>query len=324
MSKQSTLGEIVKLIHDAKNILIVGHRLPEGDVVGSALCLYFTLQKMGKKPYLYNQDPIPKNLRFLPGARKFSCLLPFSKKFDLTLMVDVGEKGRVGENFVSHPCLGKIICLDHHAVSVHEGNLNFVLPDASSTGIVVYHVLKALGVKKLSYEVATNLYCTLITDTGSFRYSNTNRETFELAKLCLDSGVDPWFVARNCFETQPLSWFKMLCDVVTHMEIKMGGKILMASVSLAQLKKTKASLEQAEALASHLRTLEGVQVCAMLIEQKKGFFKISFRSNDSYDVGRLAKTLGGGGHRKAAGCEMHGPLSSIKKTILSELRKNLS
>lgn len=315
------LKEVIAEIKKAKTCLVAGHTNPEGDAIGSTLALGLGLKKLRKKVKFYNADPVPQLLRFLPSSQEITPVLEPHEHYDLAFIVDVGEKARVGERFANHRGFGKIICIDHHVVGSHEGDINYVLPKAPATGLVVYHLLKALGLKKFKGDIATNLYCAISTDTGSFKYSNTTPETFEVAAELLRSKVDPWEVARYCFETNPLSRLELLKRVLASLEIHPSGLVASISISLKDIEESKATQDLTEGLINYARSVEGVEVAICFRELAPNQYKVSFRSTLRVDVAQLAQKFGGGGHMRAAGCVLEGTLSVIKEKVTREVMK---
>lgn len=318
-----TLDQVVSEIKQAQTFFVTGHYGPEGDALGSTLGLGLALEDMGKKVKCYNSDPVPELLKFLPGSQKITASLEPSEEFDLAFMVDVGEKARVGKVFEGHPGFRKVICLDHHIKGIHEGDLNFVMPHASATGLVVYHLLKALGFKSLSKDIATNLYCAIATDTGGFRYSNTDIDTFEVATELIRTGVDPWQVARPCFETMPPSKLAMLKKTLNTLTVNSSGKFSWIVMSQKDMTDTGVTADLTEGFISYPRSVEGVEVAVSFRESENQEYKISFRSNEYVDVSTIAAHFGGGGHLRAAGCVVKGNLKEIQEKIFHQILKAL-
>ncbi|MDO8519411.1 MAG: bifunctional oligoribonuclease/PAP phosphatase NrnA, partial [Deltaproteobacteria bacterium] len=266
---------------------------------------------------------VPRFLKFLPGSEKFTQALAGNELFDLAFIVDVGQKKRLGEAFASHRGFKKIICIDHHAVGEHEGDINYVLPQASASGIAIFKLVKALGIKKIPPAIATSLYCAIATDTGSFRYANTTSETFSIAAELLNDGVDPWLVARNCFETIPLPRFELLKRVLESLKVHPDGRIASILLTEADLSACGATMDEAEGLINYARAIEGVEVGIAFRETGPQEYKVSFRSNDYVNVALIAKKFGGGGHIRASGCKVCGTLAEVQTKIFRAVKEVL-
>ena len=179
-AKKIDLKRLVAEIRKAKRILITTHRNPDGDGIGSIIALGLALKQLKKNVTLYSKDLIPKMYHFLPEHKKVVHKLNPKTKYDLSFIVDLGELERCGDEFLNHEGRGLTISLDHHLEGSHNADLNYCLPKKASSGEVIYGILKALKAK-LNKAMATNIYTAMVTDTGSFKYSNTNSETFAIA-----------------------------------------------------------------------------------------------------------------------------------------------
>lgn len=317
------LKAVIRYIHTAKSCLIVSHQNPEGDAMGSSIGLALALKKCGKKITVYNEDGVPEFLQFLPGAHLVTQKLDPDSQFDLTFMTDLGERARVSVEFVNHRHLGTVVTLDHHAIGLHEGDINLVLPHASASSVVVFHLLKALKLKKITEDIATNLYCALATDTGSFRYSNTNSEAFRIAADLLEAGADPWLVAKNCFETNSVARTELLKAAIPTIRLHQKGKVASMVIRLADMRRAQAAPDEAEGFIDYARRVEGVSVAVCFRELARNSYKVSFRSNARVNVALLAKKFGGGGHRLASGCTVQGSLKEVQRQIFSAVKKYL-
>lgn len=317
------MKKIISEIKNAKTFLIVGHANPEGDAIGSCLALGLGLETLKKKVKIFNADPVPQILKFLPQQEKITSELSKSEQYDIVFIVDVGEIERTGDAFKNYKNYKKLICLDHHSVGKHEGDFNYVLPEASATGVLVYYLLKELGLKKLSSDIATNLFCAISTDTGSFRYSNTNAEALKICSELLKLGVDPWKIAKNCYETFSIPRIELLKKVLQTLTVHPSGRIASIDISLSDLKSCGASVDLTEGFINYARSVEGVEVAVSFREKGPNKYKMGFRSNKYVDVAALAQQFGGGGHERAAGCNLEGSLDEVKKKIFKAVLKVL-
>lgn len=307
------LGKVVRLIREGKSFLVTTHSNADGDALGSALALAAGLAKLKKRVRIYNEDPVPFFLKFLPGSEKVMLHLPPGERFDAALIVDCSDLDRVGDDFVKHPGIRKKIVLDHHAEGGRGGDINLVMPEAASSGVVVYRLLQRLKVP-VTKKIATHIYCTLVADTGGFRYSNTNASVLKLAHDLVRMGAQPWEVSRNLFETFPPERLKLLARVLGTLEFSHNGQVASIVISEGMLRETGATREMADEFINFPRSIASVEV-AVQYREIPGGYKLSFRSKDRVDVGKLASRFGGGGHERAAGCEMEGTLAEIKEKI---------
>ena len=321
-TKNISLKVLVNYIKSAKNILIATHESPDGDGLGSIIALGDALKQLGKKVTLYNIDGVPKMYHFLPGHKEITNKLNPKTKFDLSIIVDLGEIERCGTVFVNHPHRNTTISIDHHAKGAKTTDYCFCLPQQASSGEVVYKILKTLKTK-FNNKIATGIYTAIVTDTGSFKYSNTNKETFAIAADLLNFGVNVWEVALNCFETYSLARMQLLQHVLKTLEIHKNKKVAWVVLTKKDYAKAKALPEDSEGLINFPRSIEGVEVAMLVKEQKPSQYKISMRSKQYVDVAAVAKKYGGGGHIRASGCSVKGSLAQVKKQILAEILKRL-
>lgn len=313
-----SLEKLVSLIQPAKRVLVATHENPDGDGIGSILAFGSGLEQLGKQVVYYIKDPVPKMYHYLPGWQKIIHTLEKKQRFELSFIADLGEVERVSDEFLHHGGRGLTISLDHHIKGEHNADYNFCLPEQAATGEVIYKILKELQVR-LDKSIATNIYTAIVTDTGSFKYSNTRAETFGMAAELLSCGVDPWEVALNCFETYSLPRMELLKKVMASMQVHRSKKIAWIVFKQGDFKKTGASPDEAEGFINFPRSIEGVEVAVAFKEQKGALYKVSLRSKNYVDVAAVALKFGGGGHVRASGFKVEGAFESVKKKVLKEL-----
>lgn len=317
-AKKIDLKELLSIIKKAKTILLATHTNPDGDGLGSILALGAGLKQLRKKVTLYCKDAVPKMYRFMPGSERITHQLNPQDKFDVSFIVDLGEIERVGDEFVNHLHRGVTISLDHHIKGLHNADLNYCLPKQASSGEVIYKILKALKVK-CNKAMATNIYTAMVTDTGSFKYSNTTAETFAIAADLAKLKLDVWEVALNCFETFSVSRMELLKRVMGSMQIHENKKIAWIVLKLGDLRETGASPDEAEGFINYPRSIETVEVAVSFKEQEDGSYRVSLRSKNYVDVASVALAFDGGGHIRASGCKVEGSFSEVKEKIFEKI-----
>lgn len=315
------LRKIKAVIRSGRSFLVTTHFNPDGDALGSAVALALGLRRLGKKVTLYNTDPVPCSLRFLPLASQVVRELPADRRYDAAFIVDCADLDRVGKDFSKQRGIGQKIVIDHHAKSGRAGDLNLIDRKAAASGIVVFRLLKSLGVP-ITREIATAIYCALITDTGNFRYSNTDASVLKLAHDLVSRGVDPWTVSRQIFENFPVERLKLLGMVLATLEVSEGGRIASIVLTRKMLEETGAAPDLAEEFINFPRSIDTVEVAVQFRELEDGC-KVSFRSKSRVDVASLAAAFGGGGHARAAGCTLKESLTEVKGKILDRVRAAL-
>lgn len=298
------------------------HANPDGDALGSALALAAGLKRLRKKVKVYNEDSVPSFLRFLPRWETVSRELSPAERYDAAFIVDCADLERVGEVFQNHRGISKKIVIDHHARSGRAGDVNLIEVDAASTGVVVHELLKRLQIP-ISKEIAYAIYCTLVTDTGSFRYSNTTASVFRLAHELVSAGVRPWIVSKNLFDAFPKERLQLLGRVLNSLEITSQGRVASIVLANKMLEETGATHEMAEEFINFPRSIDSVEVAVQFRETTDGKIKVSLRSKDVVDVAALAALFGGGGHKRAAGCTLEGPLEEVRQKIYAAVEESL-
>lgn len=314
--------QVIDEINKGKTFLVSSHVNPEGDAVGSLLSLALGLKELKKDVTAYLYDPVPKTFKFLPFADKVANKIDENKIYDVVFAVDCGQKDRLGEDFSRIKNKGKLINIDHHATNDRFGDINVIDGDACAAGEMVYDLLKEIPVS-ITRDMAINIYTSILTDTGSFRYSCTTPKTFGIAGEMLKLGANPWDISQKVFESNPVNKLKLLASVLGTLELTNDGKVASLVVTLDMLNKANATKEEADGFVNYARTIEGVEVGILLREAKPGEYKISFRSKGRIDVAEISQEFGGGGHMNAAGCNIKGNLKDIKEKVISATEKRI-
>ena len=295
------IERIAEVVRSGDNFLVASHLNPDGDAIGSSLALGLALEAMGKSVVIYNVDPVPSQFKFLHSAGRIVQDIEPGHVFDAAFVLDCAELTRVGRDFeemVSTKCW---INIDHHLTNKEFADISIIDQDACSTGYLVYEVIKALPVE-ISREMAENIYTTIIFDTGSFRYSNSTIEAFNVAGEMVALGVSPWGVANKVYESQPHGRLKLLQRVLGTLEVSDDGKVASVVVTKQMMKETETGSDATDGFVNYPRSIDGVEVAIMVREVGDNEYKISYRSKEKVNVADVAQTFGGGGHRNAAGC----------------------
>ena len=312
--REQTINEVSKKIMEGKNFLVASHMNPEGDAIGSALAMAQGLKDLGKKVRVFFEDPIPEIYRFLPFNGEVIHKLDGQVDYDTAVIVDCGGLDRIGKGFQSFQKDVALINLDHHTTNTNFGEINLVDSGASATGEIVYDILKALSVK-VSPEIALNIYVSIMTDTGAFRYSSTTPKAFEIASEMVRIGVKPWEVARRVYESYPEKKLRLLGDTLQTLKVSEDGSIASVYVDREMMERVNATKDLTDGFVNFPRSIAGVEVAFLIREISPGICKVSFRSKGTVDVAEIAAEFGGGGHHNAAGSTVEGKLSEVRKMI---------
>ena len=323
------MDQIVNQIKEAKHLLLVSHRDPDGDAIGSLLALGLASGKLGIKATLFNASPIPAVYRFLPSAQRIVRHIKKANTYDVALILDCGHLSRIGDAGETVEKIPVIINIDHHVTNTGFGDIQLIDPLACSTAEIVYRLIKALDVS-IDKAIATSIYTGILTDTGSFRFSSTNQAAFAISQEMAELGVEPHDVAQHVYGTYSLGRIKLLNLALDSIEISDNGKLSVMTVTDAMLEETRTQAEDVDGLINYARRIEDVKVAALIQEQKngkihssdQGRYHVSLRSDGSVDVAAIAGSFGGGGHASAAGFQIETTLTKLKSEI-NTLSQNL-
>jgi phosphoesterase RecJ-like protein len=271
---------------------------------------------MGKQVTLFCSTDVPYNLKFLAGLNRLVHELPTGAAFDATTVCDVGASHRIGPGLPPRERLGTYLNIDHHLTSDDFGDLNYVDADAASVGVMIHRILGAMK-HKLSRPVAEALYVSVLSDTGSFRYSSTNPEALRVAADLVEAGADPWTISSAIYEQQPVERIRLLRDVLGTLEVSQDGHFASLVVTQAMKAAAHARPELTDGFINFARSIQGVEVAAQLTEptHEGGPWSLSFRSRGQVNVAQVAQRFGGGGHRNAAGASLHGTLEEVRAQV---------
>lgn len=313
---------IVQVVSKGQTFLLSGHRHPDGDSLGAITALYGILSALGKTAILFNDAVLPQQFSFLPYAHLIQNQIPPNLHFDATFLCDCGSPDRAPVGFPEAKQRGTLVVIDHHQISQEEGDICVNDPSVAAVGILIYELGKALGVP-LSREIATSLYTSLMSDTGSFRYDKTTSSVMRIAAELLDAGAKPWDIASALYESSPLERQKLLALTLNTLEVRVSGKLASICITKDMLEQTGALVDMTDGFINFARGIKGVEVAVMFREQKDGW-KLSFRSRGRVDVATIASLLGGGGHRNAAGVILQGTLDSIRSQVYESVERVLN
>ena len=305
--------ELIQFIAREKKFFIATHINPEGDALGSALALALALEALGKETMVYDRDPVPEPYRFLPGHERFTTSISNLKsQISNLILLDCNEPERAGIDGVPTSFSAVI---DHHETEKEFGQIRWIEPRTAATGLMVYALLKKLGVR-ITRDMATNLYTAIAIDTGTFRYSNVTSDVLRAAAELVDMGADPAAVAEGLYETWSKGRFMLLIEVLNTLEITGGLAITVATKEMFM--RTGTSAEDTENFSNFPRMMKDIEVSAFFRETEDGW-KVSLRSKGAVNVAQLAGGFRGGGHRNAAGYRIKGDIKTAKEELLKAI-----
>lgn len=311
--------DIAEFLGKEDGFFIASHIRPEGDALGASLALFLALRAIGKNAAVFNADQVPEFFRFLPGWQDIIHSVPEGAGGLTLVLLDCTEPSRAALEGVG---FRKSAVIDHHETGARPGDLNWVDPSYAAAGLMVYEVIKELGVR-ITPEMASNLYTAIATDTGTFRYQNTSAHALRAAGELVEAGAEPFRVSERVYETWTPGRLRLLGLALQGLETRDGVSVI--SITRQMLDSTGTGLEDTEGFTGYPRMLKDTRIAALLSELDDGTIKVSLRSKGDADVRRIAEGFGGGGHRNAAGCNIKKSLPEAKeelfKAILEGFRK---
>lgn len=319
MTEPLNVEQAAAMLRNADNILILCHKNPDGDTIGCGSALYYALASLGKTAAVLCSDPIPRRLSYTRPRL-------FRGEFEpgLVVAVDVAGTQLFGDSGLMPSYSRRVdLCIDHHAGNNGYAQYTLLNPEAAAAAELLWEVIEAMGVQ-LDSQMADCLYTGLATDTGCFRFTSTTARTHRMAARLIEAGADIGRLNELLFECRSRSRIEAEREALESLEYYCGGRCAMICLTRDQILQTGVANAELEDLTSLPRSIEGVEVGLTLRQQKDGSYKISIRTAGTVDACAVARHLGGGGHSRAAGCEISGNLDNAKRAILQEVEKELA
>ena len=330
-NRRATLTRIADGLRRGQNIVLSTHVNADGDGAGCEAAVAAWLTQEGKTVSIVNPTPFPDAYRFLITQPEWivdlndAASAAVLKQADTLLVLDTGEPKRIGK--VAGLLTGKsVYVLDHHPPSQpgFQG-VQLLDPEACATGELVYDLFLQVGLEEPWPEACREgVYTAIVTDTGSFRFSNTTPRAHALVGDLIRRGVDPELAYRRLFGTVPLRRIELLRQALASLEVDPEYPITSVSISREILDNTGATADDLEGLVEHARSIAGTEVALLFRETSDGGTKVSLRSNGELDVNAIARNFGGGGHIKASGAVVSAPLEATRTRVLAATREALS
>lgn len=310
------LSQVVELIENKQNFGITTHIKPDGDGVGSSLGLCWLLRSLGKSAEVVVRGDIPLAYRSLPGAADIRDIEKVDRSYDAIFVIECSDLQRPGiagldEQFT--------VNIDHHATSEHFGTVNWIDSTASAVGEMIYNLVKAIG-GRVTREIAECVYMALVTDTGSFHFSNTTDRTLKVASELIKAGAKPAEISEAVYNNYPWSRIELMRQVMSTVKRDESGKV-------ASLRQTLKMREEAGAVDGDNNGFVNIPLaardilaCVYMREIGENAYRVSLRSKGDIDVARIAERWGGGGHRNAAGLRIEGGWDEKEHELIEAVR----
>ena len=311
--------DLDSLIKQSKKILLLSHMNPDGDTLGSMCALYSMIYKRFKiKADMNVVSNIPYNNKFLPNVDLAERYYDKSLVYDLVITLDVAAIDRVMDSKILFDKAKCTVNIDHHKTNPKFGNYQIIEADASSCGEVLFNYFKAHN-WVLTEDAAICLYTAIMTDTGNFRFENTSSNTFRAAADLVDTGANPNYIYKKCYETKTKNYVMFQNYCVNKAVFIEDNKIAYTTVYKKDLEKFSAGDDYTDGIAETLRAIDTTEVSFVAKEVESKLTKISMRSKKA-DVATICTKFGGGGHTFAAGCTIKANIKDSITQLLKEIR----
>ncbi|MCG2704462.1 MAG: bifunctional oligoribonuclease/PAP phosphatase NrnA [Candidatus Omnitrophica bacterium] len=316
-----SIRDVADAIKKYDNYLITSHINVEGDAIGSEIGIYYMVKQLGKNAIMVNSDPVPDRYKFLPSWNKIIVGNNIgAKDYSNVIIVDcptVERSGKIASLLNAPGEKINIINIDHHVSNKNFGDFNWVEPDASSCGEMIYKLYREMGLN-ITDDIATVLYVSILTDTGSFRYDSTTSETHKICGDLIKLGIKPAKIAEKVYETKDIGDMELLAKALGTIKVTKNGKIAYICVTKQMMEEAHATPDRTDGFINFARAIEGTEISIFFREDLENAqsIHVGFRSKGSANVNVLASKFGGGGHPKASGCVVKEPLDKAIIKVL--------
>lgn len=316
---QSILNQTTTLLQASNRPLLIAHPRPDGDTIGSTLALRLALLALGKQPVVACVHPLPGNLAYLPGAEAFVPDIREDADLDLVVAIDMSDLKRTGGIYrESWHDRFPLLVIDHHETNEAFGDVNLVDPAAAATAVPMIDIIEALGVP-VRDEIATCLLVGLLTDTRGLRTANTTPEVLRTVGKLIEAGGDYLLVVQRTLDSVPYNQMRSWGVVLNRLQL--DGEVSWTTFPVADKEILGISDHDDIDLGNLLSRVAEAKVTAGFVEMHDGTVKVSMRSRPGYNIAAVAYSLGGGGHRQAAGCTLEGSLEAVVARVLPLLHE---
>ena len=315
------MENLASQLEQVKTVAIAGHVRPDGDCAGSCLATYNYIKTwypdIQVDLYL---EPIPNIFKFLKNAEQIHNSCESDQKYDLCIVQDCGDAGRLGNAVKYFETAKKTVCIDHHVSNDSFADENYILPEASSTSELIFELLEE---ERITREIAECIYVGMVHDTGVFQYSCTSAKTMNIAGKLMEKGINFTKIVDDTFYTKTFEQNKILGQALLNSELYLEGACIATAVSKAEMEQYHVLPKHLDGIVSQLRVTKDVEAAIFLYENEDGTWKVSMRSNEKVDVAAIAVKHQGGGHVRAAGATMAGTPEEIIRVLCKEIKEQL-
>jgi phosphoesterase RecJ-like protein len=315
------LNDVKNALRKYDRFLITSHRRPEGDSIGSEMAMCLLLKKLGKEAVVVNDDLIPENLDFLKFYEVKTLHQAKRMKFDVVIVLDSGNLERIGRvvNLIQSKPL---VNIDHHISNAIFGDVNWVDVEMSSVSEMIFYLFKEMQIP-FDEQTALCIYVGILTDTGSFRFSNTTSRAMRVCSELLEFKIEPEKVSNLIYNRRSFNAMRLLGYALSNLKKDSGGEIAWMEITPQMLKETDAQISECDDFIDFIRVIKSVKVAIIFYPLNNDRIKVSFRSKGEIDVNKIASFFNGGGHKLASGAEIEGSIEEVEELVLKKVKEQL-
>ncbi len=311
--------EIAAVLKANESFVVMSHVRPDGDALGCILAMALSLEQLGKRVRVWNQDGMLAKYSFLPRAELVQTPPAEPEDFDVAIALDTASRERLGTCLNSIGSAKTWLNIDHHISNNRYGDLAYIDPSSPATGQILHELFQRQGLP-FNHDIAVNLFVAISTDTGSFQYPNTSARSFEIGAELVKAGVNVGAISQSMYESYPRRRIELLRALLNRLVFSCEDRVASFSLSLEGAAAVDALPEDNEGMIDHIRAIDGVIVAAFIEELPEGKVRISLRSKTpKVDVSKICGRFGGGGHTLAAGARIRGVLSEVEREVLGAI-----
>lgn len=311
------LGDVTGLIEKNSSFAITTHIRPDGDGLGSSLALCLILKSLNKECEVVICDEVPLAYQRLPGVEDIRVVPDLDRQYDAVFVIECSDVTRPGLPGLASQF---VVNIDHHTTTELFGNLNWIDSTAAAVGEMIYNLAKAMGVK-ITPEIASCIYAALLTDTGSFHFSNTTERTFKIASELVKFGAQPAKLSQSIFYQYPYSKIKLTGSVLSTLKRDETGRIAWIRMTRNAMQESGATEEDTDGIINYPLTIGDVEAAVFFRELPQNTIRVSLRSKNRVNVAQVAEQFGGGGHKNAAGFTLMADYDKLSEEVLNKLKQ---
>jgi phosphoesterase RecJ-like protein len=310
------LGQVIELIEKHERFAITSHIRPDGDSLGSSLALCWILRGLKKDAEVIMCDHVPHAYSKLPGAENVRVVNDVDRQYDAVFVIECSDVTRPGLPSLKDKF---VVNIDHHSTTALFGDVNWIDSTAAAVGEMIYNLAKAIGAK-ITPEIAGCVYAALLTDTGSFHFSNTTERTFKIASELVRHGAQPAKLSQAIFYNYPYAKVRLVGEVLSTLRRDETGRIAWITMTIDAMHRAGATEDDSDGIINYPLTVGDVEAVAFFREMPNSTYRISLRSKNRVNVARVAEHFGGGGHCNAAGFTIKADLDQLNREVIHRLK----